>query len=179
MNTYLILAIVFGLITLALFTLTVKHASKGERSAMWSGFTIVSLVVTVIVVGVYQQEKLYYSPKEIADNVLSKQIQDVVHAYYLTDDYYEADIPKFEKGEYRENTPLKFSDYTVTNIVKKPRGQYITIEKNNKSVIIYDPIGKRDIKLEQQYTFLGSPSLSYPFVVKLHYKDDHSRFVLF
>ena len=90
MNTYLILAIVFSLITLALFTLTVKHASKGERSAMWSGFTIVSLVVTVIVVGVYQQEKLYYNPKEIADNVLSKQIQDVVHAYYLTDDYYEA-----------------------------------------------------------------------------------------
>ena len=179
MNTYLILAIIFALITLYFFTITVKK-SLHERTAMWAGFTVVSLVITTIVIGLYQQERLYYNPKEIPDNVMSQQIQDVVHAYNLQDDYYEADIPKFKKGEYRANTPLKFSNYKVTNIVKKPRGQYITIEKDNNSVVIYDPVGKRNIKLEQQYTFIGSPSLSYPFVVKLHYKkDEKSKFKLF
>lgn len=180
MTIYIILIILFALISIAFFTVMIRDASRGLRSARFMFYFLVSFMIMILFMGLNMQNKLFQNPSEVADNVLNAQVQEVVFSYIKQSDYYEADMLKVKTDGYKKNTPLKLTDYTVTNIVKKPKGQYITVRKNDNTFVIYDPAGKKSVKLEQAYTFQGSPSISHPFIMKLHYKEEpEKRFNLF
>lgn len=180
MNIFIILTILFALGSLAFFTLMIRDVSRGKRSAKFMFYFLVSLILAVLFLGLNKQYQLFQNPKEVADNVLNAQVQDVAFAYITQKEYYEADMLKVQTDGYAKNTPLRLTDYTVVNIVKKPKGQYITVRKNDNTFVIYDPAGKKSVKLEQTYTFLGSPSISHPFIMKLHFqKDPEKRFIFF